>query len=158
FRTVWQAGAAGIPVEGGDVEQLEPLTRWLLARGREVGARELGDALEWLTGFERRLIGHFAPFDAVLTPSLAMTPRPLGWYDAEDAEHNFAQQVQFTPYTSMVNVSGLPAITLPVSVTQDGLPMGVQLIGRPGGEHVLLALGAQLERRLSWQRRHPPQW
>jgi amidase len=158
FRTVWQAGAAGIPVEGDDIDQLEPLTRWLLARGREVGARELGEALAWLTGFERRLIDRFSPFDAVLTPSLAMTPRPLGWYDAEDAERNFAQQVQFTPYTSMVNVSGLPAITLPVSVTREGLPMGVQLIGRPGGEHVLLALGAQLERRLNWQRRHPPQW
>ena len=59
FRTVWQAGAAGIPVEGDDVEQLEPLTRWLLARGREVGARELGEALDWLTGFERRLIDRF---------------------------------------------------------------------------------------------------
>jgi amidase len=158
FRTVWQAGAAGIPVEDDDVDRLEPLTRWLIARGREVGARELGDALEWLTGFERRLIGRFAPYDAVLTPSLAMTPRPIGWYDAEDAERNFAQQVQYTPFTSMVNVSGLPAITLPVSVTHEGLPMGVQLIGRPGGEHVLLALGAQLERRLSWHKRHPPQW
>jgi amidase len=158
FRTVWQAGAAGIPVEDDDIEQLEPLTRWLVARGREVGARELDDALTWLTGFERRTIGRFAPYDAVMTPSLAMTPRPIGWYDAEDAERNFEQQVQYTPYTSMVNVSGLPAITLPVSVTREGLPMGVQLIGRPGGEHVLLALGAQLERRLSWQRRHPPQW
>ncbi len=158
FRTVWQAGAAGIPVEGEDVGRLEPLTRWLLARGREIGARELDEALTWLTGFERRLIRRFAPYDAVLTPSLAMIPRPLGWYDAEDGERNFEQQVQYTPYTSMVNVSGLPAITLPVSVTREGLPMGVQLIGRPGGEHVLLALGAQLERRLSWQRRHPPQW
>jgi amidase len=158
FRTVWQAGAAGIPVDGDAIRELEPLTRWLLERGRQVGARELGDALEWLTGFERRLIDRFSPFDAVLTPSLAMTPRPIGWYDAEDGERNFAQQVQFTPFTSMVNVSGLPAITLPVAVTREGLPMGVQLIGRPGGEHVLLSLGAQLERRLSWQRRHPPQW
>jgi amidase len=158
FRTVWQAGAAGIPVDDADTDQLEPLTRWLLARGRELGARELDEALTWLTGFERRTIGRFAPYDAVLTPSVAMTPRPIGWYDAEDGERNFEQQVQYTPYTSMVNVSGLPAITLPVSVTREGLPMGVQLIGRPGGEHVLLALGAQLERRLSWQRRHPPQW
>jgi len=158
FRTVWQAGAAGIPVEGDDVERLEPLTRWLLGKGRALGARALSDALAWLTGFERRLIGRFAAYDAVLTPALAMTPRPLGWYDAEDGERNFAQQVRFTPYTSMVNVSGLPAITLPVMTTREGLPMGVQLIGRPGGEHVLLALGAQLERRLRWQRRHPPQW
>lgn len=158
FRTVWQAGAAGIPVEGDDIDRLEPLTSWLVRRGREVSARELAEALAWLTGFERRLITAFAPFDAVLTPALAMTPRPVGWYDAEDGERNFAQQVQFTPYTSMLNVAGLPAITLPVTETADGLPMGVQLIGRPGGEHVLLAIGAQLERRLHWQRRHPPQW
>ena len=63
-----------------------------------------------------------------------------------------------TPYTSFVNVAGLPAIALPVHVTADGLPMGVQLVGRPGGERTLLAIGAQLERRLRWQRRHPPQW
>lgn len=158
FRTVWQAGAAGIPVEGDDLDALEPLTAWLVRRGRELGARELVEARAWLNGFERRLITAFAPFDAVLTPSLAMTPRPVGWYDAEDGERNFAQQVIFTPYTSMVNVAGLPAITLPVAQTADGLPMGVQLIGRPGGEHVLLAIGAQLERRLRWQRRHPPAW
>jgi amidase len=158
FRTVWQAGAAGIPVEGDDVDRLEPLTAWLVRRGREVSARELADAEAWLTGFERRLITAYAPYDAILTPAMAMTPRPLGWYDPEDGEHNFAQQVQYTPYTSMLNVAGLPAVSLPVSVTAEGLPMAVQLVGRPGGEHVLLALGAQLERRLRWHERHPPQW
>jgi amidase len=66
--------------------------------------------------------------------------------------------VQYTPYTSFANVSGLPAISLPVGQTEAGLPMGVQLVGRPGGEHTLLAIGAQLERRFAWQRRHPPQW
>ncbi|CAN5378065.1 amidase [soil metagenome] len=158
FRTVWQAGAAGIPVEGDDVDRTEPLTRWLIHRGRQVTARELADAMQWLTLFERRLITAFAPFDAVLTPTLAMTPRPLGWYDPDDGERNFAQQVQYTPFTSMVNVAGLPAITLPVATTDEGLPMGVQLIGRPGGEDVLFAIGAQLERRLGWHKRHPPQW
>ena len=88
------------------------------------------------------------PFDAVLTPALALTPRPVGWYDPDDGERNFAQQVQFTPFTSFVNVSGLPAITVPVTETADGVPMGVQLIGRPGGEAVLFALAAQLERRV----------
>ena len=96
--------------------------------------------------------------DAVLTPAMALTPRPVGWYDADDPERNFAQQVLYTPYTSMVNVSGLPAIVLPVYTTDAGLPMGVQLIGRPGREDVLLAIGAQLERRLHWERRHPPSW
>ncbi len=158
FRTVWQAGAAGIPAEGAALQLLEPLTQWLVGRGRSVSARQLAEALGSLAVFERSVIRQFAGFDAVMTPTLAMTPRRIGWYDSEDAERNFAQQVQYTPFTSFVNVAGLPAITLPVAVTAEGLPMGIQLIGRPGGESVLLALGAQLERRIRWQDRHPPQW
>lgn len=158
FRTIWQAGAASIPADGDAVQLLEPLTQWLVAQGRALTARQLAEALAILSAFERSVIRQFARFDAVITPALAMTPRPIGWYDQEDAELNFAQQVQYTPFTSFLNVSGLPAITLPIAMTDSGLPMGVQFIGRPGGESVLLAIGAQLERRLNWQRRHPPQW
>lgn len=158
FRTVWQVGAATIPLDDAKLELVEPLTRWLIERGRAVSGEALATALEALVGFERSLIRQFGAFDAVMTPALAMTQRPIGWYDATDGERNFAQQVEYTPYTSMANVSGLPAITLPVHVTTDGLPMGVQVIGRPGGEHTLLAIGAQLQRRLRWERRHPPQW
>lgn len=159
FTTIWQASAANIPAETEQqLDLLEPLTRWLVLRGRELGARDLAIALQQLALFERSVIRQFAPFDAVLTPALAMTPRPVGWYDAEDAGRNFEQQVQYTPWTSFANVSGLPAIALPVHHTADGVPMGVQLIGRPGREDVLLAIGAQLERRLRWQRRHPPAW
>ncbi|MGI9823215.1 amidase [Agromyces sp. Marseille-Q5079] len=158
FRTIWQAGAGTIPVDGERLALLEPLTQWLLERGRALRAGELAEALSWLTGFERRTIARFAPYDVVLTPALAMTPRPVGWYDAEDGEANFAQQVQFTPFTSFVNVAGLPAITVPVEFTTEGLPMGVQLIGRPGGEMTLFSLAAQLERRLRRAPRHPPVW
>ncbi|MGO4104766.1 amidase [Leifsonia sp. YAF41] len=156
FRTIWQAGAASIPAESDEQEQLlEPLTRWLMHRGRALSARDLAEALAALSAYERSFIRQLSRFDAVLTPALALAPRPIGWYDAHDGEANFAQQVQYTPFTSMVNVSGLPAIVLPVAETADGLPMGVQLIGRPGGEATLLALGAQLERRLRWQHRVP---
>ena len=82
FRTIWQAGAATIPVDGEAEALLEPLTRWLLERGRAVPARQLAEALAWLAGFEERVIRRFAPFDAVLTPALALTPPPVGWYDA----------------------------------------------------------------------------
>ena len=158
FRTIWQAGAASIPAETeAEIDLLEPLTQWLLARGRALSARDLAEALAALTAFERSFIHQLSRFDAVLTPAMALTPRPVGWYDAHDAEVNFAQQVQYTPFTSMVNVSGLPAIVLPVHQTDDGLPMGVQLIGRPGGEATLLSLGAQLERRIRWQDRVPPE-
>ncbi|MFC9917709.1 amidase [Agromyces binzhouensis] len=158
FRTIWQAGAAGIPVPDGEEASLEPLTRWLVARGRERTAGELAEALGWLAGFERRTIARFSAVDVVLTPALAQTPRPVGWYDADDAEENFAQQVRFTPYTSFVNVAGLPALTVPVHDTEAGLPMGVQLIGRPGGEATLFALAAQLERAARRGRRRPPVW
>jgi amidase len=158
FRTVWQAGAATIPVETEQLALLEPLTRWLIEHGRALTARQLAEALAQLTLFERSVVRQLSSFDAVLTPALALTPRPIGWYDNFNPEHNFAQQVQYTPFTSFANVAGLPAITLPVHQTDDGIPMGVQLVGRPGGEHVLLAIGAQLERRLRWHRRHPQQW
>lgn len=158
FRTIWQAGAARIPAEGETLALLEPLTAWLVERGRSLSARELSEALSALTAYERSFIRQLASFDAVLTPAMALTPRPVGWYDQEDGERNFEQQVQYTPFTSMLNVTGLPAIVLPVSQTADGLPMGVQLIGRPGGERTLLSLAAQLERRLRWSDLRPPVW
>lgn len=158
FRVIWQVGAATIPVDGERLALLEPLTRWLIDRGRALDARRLAEALAWLAGYERRIVARFSSVDAVITPALALTPRPIGWFDAVDGERNFDQQVEYTPWTSFVNVAGLPAIALPVAETPDGLPMGVQLIGRPGREDVLLAIGAQLERRLRWQERHPPQW
>ncbi|MGN6125388.1 MAG: amidase [Humibacter sp.] len=158
FTTLWKAGASRLPAEGKALELLEPLTRWLVEQGRATSAGQLSEALSALTTFERSLIRQLSSFDAVLTPALALGPRPIGWWDQSDAEHNFAQQVQYTPFTSMVNVSGLPAIVLPVAQASDGLPRGVQLIGRPGGEAVLLALGAQLQRRLRWQDRHPEIW
>ncbi|GAA4265098.1 amidase [Frondihabitans peucedani] len=157
FTVLWKAGAASIPAEGADLELLEPITRWLVERGRALSARDLGEALAGLTAFEASVIEAFDPFDAVLTPTLALPPRPIGWYDAADAERNFEQQCLYAPFTSFVNVAGLPAISLPVH-EHEGLPVGVQLIGRPGREDVLLSIGAQLERRIRWQRRHPPGW
>lgn len=158
FRTLWQAGASDIPVEGSALELLEPLTRWLVERGRALTARQLAQSLATLTTFERSILRQFETYDAVVTPAMALPPRPIGWYSAADPERNFAQQVQYTPFTSFANVTGLPAITLPVLQTDDGIPMGIQIVGRPGGEATLLSIGAQLERRLGWQRRHPPVW
>lgn len=158
FRTIWQVGAAGIPIDDDTRHLVEPLTAWLVDRGRSLSALDLATALAQLGAFERRIIDLFGPYDAILTPTLAQEPRPLGWYDQNDGERNFAQQVVYTPFTSFVNVTGLPAITLPISVAPSGTPMGVQLIGRPGGEATLLALGAQLERRIGWQNRHPDCW
>jgi amidase len=159
FRTLWMAGASAVPVDDDAMlDRMEPLTAWLIRRGREVPARALVEALRTLVMFERRLIAGFGDLDAVVTPALAMTPRPLGWFDPEDPDRNFVQQCQYTPFTSWLNVAGLPAITVPTHWTDDGLPMGIQIIGRPGGELTLLALAAQLEGALRWPERRPPVW
>lgn len=164
FRVAWESSAARLPsVPGIDLGALTPLVSWLVARGAALSGTRVLDAMTALDTFSTSLISAFGRFDAVLTPTLALTPRPLGWY-GDDPEEDFRRQCAYSPWTSMANVAGLPAITLPVGVTAPdhpdggGLPMGVQLIGRPGGERTLLALGAQLERRVRWQRRHPPGW
>jgi amidase len=162
FRTLWMGGASAVPID--DMEtlgRLEPLTQWLIRSGREVPARQLAEAVRTLTAFERSLVAQVSAYDAVVTPALALTPRPIGWYDAEDPERNFEQQCQYTPFTSMLNVAGLPAITVPTHWTEPtaeapaGLPMGIQIIGRPGGELTLLALAAQVEAALPRPRAFP---
>ncbi|MFD7021333.1 amidase [Promicromonospora sukumoe] len=152
FRTLWMGGASAVPIDDPEtLDKLEPLTQWLIRTGRTVPARQLAEAVRTLTGYERSLVAQVSVYDAVVTPALALTPRPVGWYDAGDPERNFEQQCQYTPFTSMLNVAGLPAITVPTHWTEPtadapaGLPMGVQIIGRPGGERTLLALAAQLE-------------
>ena len=109
---------------------------------------------KWLTEFEARVIAAYEGFDVILTPILNDVAPALGSFDPEDGERNFEQQCQFTPFTSYVNVAGLPAIALPIAA--DPLPIGVQLIGRAGDELTLLCLGQQLEREFAWRKRACP--
>ncbi|SJM57595.1 amidase [Gulosibacter sp. 10] len=153
FRAIWQGGASGVPLDDEALAHVQPLTRWLIEVGRTLPASRVVGALGALQRFEQQLIADYAPYDLVLTPSLAMSPRPLWWYDQEDGDRNFVEQCQYTPYTSYLNVAGLPAITLPVEA--DPLPWGVQAIGRPGAESLLLRFGAELERVYDWAARAP---
>lgn len=157
FRVLWRASAARIPLSDDDMTLVEPLTAWLVREGRALPALDLLGGLTAARAFERRTITDFAPFDAVLTPALAQSPRPVGWYSGHDPERTFAMQVEYAPYSSFVNVAGLPALTLPVTTDAAGHPVSVQLIGRPGGEATLLALGAHLEARRG-PLPHPPVW
>ncbi|MDQ1513081.1 MAG: amidase [Microbacteriaceae bacterium] len=158
FRVLWQASAARIPVATAEeLAALEPYTRAIVERGRALSAEILLGALADATAFERRAIAAFDPFDVVLTPAVALPPRPLGWFTADpEPDAIFDRQVRAAPFTSFVNVAGLPAITVPVGATDTGRPAGVQLIGRPGGEATLLSFARQLERRFGWPHRHPP--
>ena len=94
-----------------------------------------------------------APYDAVLTPTLAAPPLPVGAIrDDDDPAADFENQKRFTPWTSAWNVTGMPAASLPLAWTDDGLPVGVMLAARPAEEELLLSLCAQVEAAAPWQR------
>ena len=86
-------------------------------------------------------------YDALITPALAQRPLPLGSLDtsASDGWSTFRRSGLFTPFTAVFNLSGLPAISLPLFDGEDGLPLAVQVVGRPAAEGDLLALAAALE-------------
>nr|WP_326493357.1 amidase [Microbacterium sp. SL62] len=157
FHVLWRASAARIPLSDADAELVEPLTAWLVQEGRRLSALELLGGLAAARAFERRTIADFSAFDAVLTPALAQPPQPIGSYAGHSPERTFAMQVEYAPYSSFVNVAGLPALTIPVTTGAAGHPVSVQLVGRPGGEATLLSLAAQLEGRRG-PLPHPPAW
>lgn len=128
-----------------------------MREGRTLDAPRVLEALASARVFERETIAAFDAFDAVLTPALAQTPRPVGWYDGHDPERTFALQVEYAPFSSFVNVAGLPALTVPVTQGSGGHPVSVQLIGRPGGEAAIIALAAELEAARG-PLPHPPGW
>ncbi len=159
FEVLWAVGAAALPVPPSLEGELRPLTRWLRERGRKVGGVELLEAAVAAQQAARRAIEATEGYDAVLTPTLAQPPFPVGALrnDADPAA-DFAAQERFTPYTAAYNLTGQPAISLPLHWTPAGLPIGVQLAGRPAGEAPLLALAGQLEQAAPWKDHLPDCW
>lgn len=138
---------------------LRPLTLWLWERGERASGPEFGLAIGALRRYAADALIGLAPYDAVLTPTLATPPLPVGAIrnDADPAA-DFEAQKRFTPWTSAWNVTGMPAISLPLHWTADGLPVGVMLAARPAEEELLLSLAAQVEAAVPWRDRHPQIW
>ncbi|MBO0842915.1 MAG: amidase, partial [Nocardioides sp.] len=161
FETVWAVGTA-MSVVGLSPEQREvirPLTRWLSERGERVSGPAYGLAVGELRRFAASALESLAPYDAVLTPTLATPPPKVGELrDDADPGRDFEAQKSFTPWTSAWNVTGMPAISLPLHQTPDRLPVGVMLAARPAEESLLLSLAAQIESAAPWHDRHPPRW
>ncbi|MHB8452140.1 MAG: amidase [Mycobacteriales bacterium] len=159
FLVLWSVLFASLPVPPEREGMLRPLTRWLREQGRAHPATAFTSALATVQLASRQAIGATGHLDAVLTPTLAQPPALVGGLrDDADPAGDFARQAEFTPYTAIYNTTGQPAVNLPLHWTPDGLPIGVQLVGRPGGEATLIRLGAQLEAARPWAHRHPPLW
>lgn len=158
FEKLWAVGATSMPVPESAQGALLPFTQWLRTQGTVVSGPELLQAMGQVQSAGRAAIKAHAEFDAVVTPILAQLPRPVGWFTSVSPPENFERQKRFIPYAALYNVTGQPAICLPMHWTDDGLPVGVQLVGRPAGEAALLALAGQLERARPWVHRRPPTW
>ncbi|MDZ7577802.1 MAG: amidase [Candidatus Nanopelagicales bacterium] len=159
FEAVWATLAGSIPVPPGKEGLLRPLTKYLRDAGEAVTGRQLAAAVAMLRMAARTAILATAGFDALLTPTLAQPPALVGGIrDDDDPARDFAAQKEFTPFTAPFNVSGQPAVSLPLAQSPTGLPIGVQIVGRPWGEADLLSLVGQIERAKPWVGRRPPVW
>jgi amidase len=138
-------------------QDMEPMSWAIYSMTRQLNAIEYGAAEVRLQQFARQLVTFLAPYDALLTPALAERPLPLGTLDtaAPDPMSTFTRSALFTPFTPVFNATGQPGISLPLFEGEDGLPLGVQLAGRPADEATLLALSTQLEEASPWAQRRP---
>ncbi|MDT7536790.1 MAG: amidase [Actinomycetota bacterium] len=159
FEVLWSVSASGVPVAPDREELLLPLTRWLRERGNKTTANEFTGAMSALQGATRRGIEATAAYDVVLTPTVAQPPVPVGYFrETGDPAVEFDLMKQFTPWTAVYNMTGQPAVNVPLHWSPDGLPIGIMLAGRPADEGTLISLSAQLEEARPWRERHPAMW
>ncbi len=158
FECLWYSMATLAPINPEQEEELLPLTRYLRSRGMTVTAPELFFAAAYLQATTRTALTVLNDYDAFLTPTLASPPVPVGYFDEVEPAENFERQKRFTPYTALYNISGQPAVNLPLHWNADELPIGVMLAGRIGDEATLISLSAQIEAARPWRDKHPAIW
>jgi amidase len=165
FMALWAVHTAGAVALTGALagrqpteETVEPLSWALYQQGTATSATELMALTVRLQAASRKIVSMFNDFDVLLTPSLAQRPVPIGQIDAcsKDPMSDFEDSARFAPYGALWNITGQPAMTVPLFDGPDGLPLTVQIVGRPADETTLLALAAQLEAAHQWANRMSP--
>ena len=166
FLVLWGGGVAANIRVGAALTRREPapelvegVTWWLYEQGLAHDSGEYAAAMTRMQEYGRRLVAFFQRYDVLVTPTLAQRPLRVGELNTcgADPAAEFQKAVTFTPLTVPFNVSGQPAISLPLFQGADGLPLAVQIAGPPLGEGLLLALAAQLEAAHPWAGRMPGQ-
>ena len=139
-------------------DDVEPLTWTLVEMGRALSAPDYIAAQRALLGLQRGAEAWFASgFDLLLTPTLGEPPVPLGEFHTPDEPIlGFVRAATFVPFTPLTNMTGQPAISLPLHWNAQGLPVGVHLVAAYGREDLLLRVAAQLEAAQPWAERVPP--
>jgi amidase len=154
FITIWQVGPALQPVD--DLSLLTPLNRELVESARSTSAAEYGRTVARLQAYARRVVAFWEEVDVVLTPTLALPPVRIEWQEAAGGGlEQLLRNLEFTPFTAVANLTGLPAMSVPLHWSDEGLPIGVQAVGPPAGDALLLRLAAQIEEARPWVDRRP---
>ena len=138
-------------------DDVEPGTWAMAAFGASRTATDYVEAVRTIHATGRRLAQHLATYDAILSPTMATPPLPLGELSLsrEDQAARGAAALATVGYTQLANAAGNPAMSVPLYWSDDGLPIGVQFLGRMDDEALLLRLAGQLERARPWFDRRP---
>lgn len=157
FKYVIPAALQAMDYE--DPAKAEPFIQSRIARAREIDSGTYVQLVREMRAVAREITAHwFDDFDVLVTPTLATRVPPVGVLLDEANTYLTGggdARSRMLAFVAFVNVLGQPAISVPAAIDREGLPVGVQLIGAPFEEAVLLALAADLERELSWQERVP---
>jgi amidase len=156
FIPRWTAGIREDVERLPHPERLERRTRRIAALGKLLGGGPLDRALAGEAERARQINRIFDDFDVLLTPTIPMPPWPLGRFEGRSTVTAVSGAAEITPFTTPWNVTGQPAASIPAALTDGGVPIGVQLVGRPNDEATLLSLSAQLEAEIGWPDRRPP--
>lgn len=165
FVTVWAVAAASSLSGAEDAvgraatpEDVEPLTWALASIGRSKTAVEYVEATRSLHRTAREVAAFFDEFDVLVTPTLAKPPVRLGELECppNDPLRGFVKAGDYAAFTALFNVTGQPAMSVPLHFSSDGLPVGTQFVGRFGDEATLFRLAGELERARPWAGRIPP--
>jgi amidase len=137
-------------------ERLEPRTRRLAWLGERLRKGPLQRALAAEAKHARRLGELFSEFDVLITPTLSRLPVEVGRWERKGVAATINGVARYVPFTTPWNLTGQPAAAVPAGFSREGLPLSVQLVGRPADETTLLSLSAQLESERPWSGRRPP--
>jgi amidase len=137
-------------------DEIEPRNAFYRRAGQQLGAVAYLQSRAWFGMWARRMADWWNDHDLLLTPTLGAPPPQLGWFTAAGPAEEGARVASFIPYTAQFNLTGQPAISLPLHQTPGGLPVGVQLVAAYGREDILVRVASQLEQAAPWSGRHPP--
>jgi amidase len=159
FEAIWAAEFLALPIDETAEPKIRPLTRWIRDKGRAASGADVYAALATLRNAARAEIEATQGYDAILTPTLAQPPLLVGELrNDDDPAADFEAQKRFTPFTAPYNMSGQPAVSIPLHWSEAGLPIGIQLVGRPFEEATLLRIAAQVEDAAPWVQHRPACW